>query len=151
VSERAAVLNLDRLERKLKHLAALARADVLENALTAGALEIENAAKEKAPYLTGTLRRSLHTETDEKSDRRVSVLVGTDLEYAAMQEFGGVVTPKTAKMLAVEVEGKMVFAKSVTIPAHPYLRPAFDEQRGAAVDVFRQAIGDQIRQIANSE
>ncbi len=151
MSEKTAVLNLDRLERKLQRLAALARADVLENALTAGALEIENAAKDKAPYLTGTLRRSLHTETDEKSGSRVSVLVGTDLEYAAMQEFGGVVVPKNAPMLAFEVEGQVVFAKKVTIPAHPYLRPAFDEQRGAAVDVFRKSMGDQIRAIAGSE
>lgn len=161
MSQKTVVRNLDSLERKLKQLAALARADVLESALTAGAQEIRNAAVEKAPGPgngntrnpppTGTLRRSIHTETDEKSDTRVSVLVGTNLEYAAMQEFGGVVVPRVAKMLAFMVDGKLVFAKSVTIPAHPYLRPAFDEQRGAAVDIFRKSMGDQIRHIANSE
>lgn len=145
------VRNLDRLDRKLSRLSKLAQADVLERALHAGAQEILNSAVDKAPYLTGTLRRSLHSKTDEKSGSRVSVLVGTDLEYAAMQEFGGEVVPKVAKMLAFEVKGKLVFAKKVTIPAHPYLRPAFDEQKGEAVRQFRLAVGDQIRAIANSE
>lgn len=145
------VRNLERLDRKLGRLAKLASPDVLEQALHAGAQEILNSAVEKAPYLTGTLRRSLHSETEEKSANRVSVLAGTDLEYAAMQEFGGEIVPKNAKMLAFEVEGKLVFAKRVTIPARPYLRPAFDEQKGEAVKVFRLAVGDQVRQVASSK
>lgn len=150
MSKGARIRNLGRLDRKLGKLAKLASADVLENALQAGAQPIRNSAIDKAPYLTGTLRRSLHTETVEKRGKKVRVLVGTNLEYAAMQEFGGTVTPKQAKMLAFEVGGKLVFAKRVTIPAHPYLRPAFDEQKGEAVKQFRLAVADQVRAIAGS-
>ena len=142
------VRNLDRLNRKLAHLGDIGQANVLEEALHAGAQEILHSAKDKAPYLTGTLRRSLHSETVEKQGVRVRVLVGTDLVYAAMQEFGGTVVPKKARMLAFEVNGQMVFAKRVTIPAHPYLRPAFDEQKGAAVRQFRLAVGDFLRATA---
>lgn len=142
------VRNLDRLDRKLAALGRLAQGDVLENALHAGAQEIRNAAQSKAPYLTGTLRRSIHSETEEKSGPRVTVLVGTDLEYAAMQEFGGVILPKSARRLVFEVDGQLVFARRVTIPAHPYLRPAFDEKKGEAVRQFRLAVGDQVRAIA---
>lgn len=148
MSKPVRVRNLKSLERKLAALGKLAQGDVLEKALHAGAQEIRNSAQEKAPYLTGTLRRSIHSETAEKSGARVRVLVGTDLEYAAMQEFGGEVLPRTAKRLVFEVEGKLVFARKVTIPAHPYLRPAFDEQKGEAVRQFRLAVGDQIRAIA---
>ena len=77
------VRNLDRLNRKLAHLGDIGQANVLEEALHAGAQEILNSAKDKAPYLTGTLRRSLHSDTVEKQGVRVRVLVGTDLVYAA--------------------------------------------------------------------
>lgn len=143
------VRNLDRLDRKLAALSKLAQSDVIEQALHAGAQEIRNSAQDKAPYRTGTLRRSIHSETTEKSGPRVIVQVGTDVEYAAMQEFGGTIVPKTARFLVFEVDGKKAFAKKVTIPAHPYLRPAFDEQSGEAVRQFRLAIADQIRMIAN--
>lgn len=150
MSKPTRVRNLDRLDRKLAALSRLARGDVLEQALHAGAQEILNSAKDKAPYKTGTLRRSLHSETAEKSGTRVRVLVGTDLEYAAMQEFGGTIVPKSARRLVFEVDGKLVFARRVTISAHPYLRPAFDDQKGEAVKVFRLAVADQIRAIAGS-
>lgn len=145
------IRNLDRLDRKLQRLSAAVQADVLERALHAGAQEILNSAQEKAPYQTGNLKRSLHSETTDKSGSRVVVVAGTDVEYAAMQEFGGTIVPKVANMLAFEVKGKLVFAKSVTIPAHPYLRPAFDEQKGEAVKQFRLAVGDQVRAIANDK
>lgn len=145
------VRNLDRLDRKLAALSRLAQGDVLEQALHAGAQEIRNAAQDKAPYLTGTLRRSIHSETTEKSGTRVVVQVGTDLEYAAMQEFGGEIVPKNAKRLVFEVDGKKVFAKKVTIPAHPYLRPAFDEQKSESVRQFRLAVADQVRQVASGK
>lgn len=148
MSKPVRVRNLKSLDRKLAALGKLAQADVLERALHAGAQEIRNSAQEKAPFLTGTLRRSIHSETAEKSGSRVRVLVGTDLEYAAMQEFGGTIVPKSARRLVFEVDGKKVFARKVTIPAHPYLRPAFDEQKGEAVRQFRLAVGDQIRAIA---
>lgn len=151
MSKPTRVRNLDRLDRKLSRLSKLASADVLERALHAGAQEILNSAKDKAPYKTGTLRRSLHSETNEKSGARVSVLAGTDLEYAAMQEFGGTVVPTKGRFLVFEIDGKKVFARKVTIPAHPYLRPAFDEQKGEAVKVFRLAVGDQVRAIAGSD
>lgn len=52
-----------------------------------------------------------------------------DVRYALIQELGGVVKPVTAKALAIPLpDGGMAFAKSVTIPARPYLRPAADAE-----------------------
>jgi len=150
VSKPRRVRNLDRLERKLGKLSRLASADVLENALHAGAQEIRNAAIDKAPYRVGGggLRGSILTKTDEKSGSRVSVLVGTNLVYAAIQEFGGTIFPKKGRFLVFEIDGKKIFARKVTLPPRPYLRPAFDEQKGEAVKVFRLAVADQIKAIA---
>lgn len=49
-----------------------------------------------------------------------------DVRYALIHELGGVITPVTAKALAFKIGDRWVFAKSVTIPARPYLRPAAD-------------------------
>jgi HK97 gp10 family phage protein len=76
-------------------------------ALKAGALLIQNDAKRLSPYFTGTLRRSIHIEKTGKRE----VIIGTDVEYAKYQEFG------TSKM-----------------KAHPYMRPAFDNNKDKVIE-----------------
>ena len=49
------------------------------------------------------------------------VVVGTNVKYAAIHQFGGVITPKKAKVLLFSVGGKKVGAKKVTIPARPFI------------------------------
>lgn len=86
----------------------------LQAAVMAGALVIQNDAKRRAPFLTGTLRRSIHTEADVAAGGAAAT-VGTDLEYAAPVEFGHTTSAKTH------------------VPAQPYLRPAADENEPAVV------------------
>lgn len=106
----------DELIAKLKRLAAKATPAQARAALMAGALPIQTAAVQKAPVLTGTLRRSIHTETAETSDGAVA-RIGTNVEYAIHQEFG------TSRMSGT-----------------PYLRPAFDEQKGEALKEIERAL-----------
>lgn len=50
-----------------------------------------------------------------------------DVKYALIHELGGTILAKNAKALAIpQPDGGVVFVKSVTIPARPYLRPAAD-------------------------
>ncbi len=88
--------------------------NLIPAALAAGALLIQNDAKNKAPYLTGTLRRSIHTEKVSNTE----VKVGTNVEYASYQEYG------TSKMAA-----------------RPYLRPAFDNNRQKVLDKISEVWG----------
>jgi len=122
------MLGLPEFRAQLKRLSDAANADALADAVTAGLMLIQNAAKEKAPVRTGTLRRSLHIEVEEKRRNYAMAALGTDVVYAAMQEFGGVV--------------KNAFGKgiTVTIPAHPYLRPAWDENIDAAKREIKDAL-----------
>ena len=169
----------EELVANLKDLGELAMAKNLVSAAQAGALLIVNAAKNKAPKKTRTLARSLHHEVEKATKNYVELNIGTNLEYAAMQEFGGTVVPKKAKFLAIPANsgaeavgsplnypGKLraiitgfsgvmvdeagtvqyVLTKSATIPAHPYLRPAFDEQRK---NVFK-AVGDYFARLMES-
>lgn len=87
----------------------------LELIATAGALEIENKCKEYCPVLTGTLRRSIHHETIDRSPIRARVAVGPDssVTYAGYVEFG-------TRFMAAE----------------PYMRPGFDAGKPLAIDAM---------------
>lgn len=52
--------------------------------------------------------------------------VGTNLIYAAIHEFGGVIRPINGPFLVFEIDGQVIRARKVTIPARPYMRPAYD-------------------------
>lgn len=117
--------------------------DQLEAAVKAGALIVVTDAKGRAPKKTRTLSRSIHMETMEKSLDVVVVAVGTNLEYAAIQEFGGVITPNEAEKLVFEVDGQTVFADAVQIPAQPYLRPAIKQNK----DAIQEEVADAFREI----
>lgn len=91
-----------------------------------GVVEAEAKANIKKQGLIdeGRLRASI----EAKAITDLEVVIGTNVIYAAIHEFGGVITPKTAKYLRFYWEkiGQWVVTKSVTIPARPYLRPALD-------------------------
>jgi len=112
----------------------------LEAAVTSAALIVENEARNKAPYKTGTLKRSVDHETVEKSSERVVVAVGTDLEYAAIQEFGGTIESKSGYLVFQTEDGEWHSVSSVQIPAKPYLRPGLDENKDKVIKEIRDAL-----------
>ncbi len=123
-----------------KAFAALAddiKGPALEAATRAAALPVLNQVRitepegGRTPYKTGTYRRSFHMETVEKTPERCTVQVGTDSPYGKRLEYGFVGADKLGR----------VYNQS----PRPHVRPAFDENKGAAVDEFRAAIGDTIR------
>lgn len=76
---------------------------------------------------------------------KVAVRVGTNLEYAAIHEFGGVIRAKGGGKLTFEVEpGVWRSVRQVTIPARPYLRPALDEHGAAAIRIAGEVTGAAI-------
>lgn len=108
------------LAAKLRRLAGKATPAQARAALMAGGLPIQTAAAQKARVRTGTLRRSIHTETAETSEGAVA-RVGTNVEYAPHQEFG------TSRM-----------------SGQPYLRPAYDEKRGEALKEIAGALKEMV-------
>lgn len=111
------------------------QADALVEAGLAGGLPIQNAGKTKAPKLTRTLSRSIHMEVASRTPQYVLVEIGTDLEYAAIQEFGGVISAKNVQYLTVPLTEQA--KATVTARAFPgKLTPVFRKgaSRGALVD-----------------
>lgn len=74
---------------------------------------IEASAKGYAPVRTGALRESISTEIRE-TDKTIVGEVAPHVSYAQFLEFG------TYKMAA-----------------QPFMRPAYEENRGAILDLFR--------------
>jgi len=113
----------------------------IETAIKSGALILQNEAKKKTPYRTGTLRRSIHIETLKKSGSDVEVAVGTDVSYAKSVEFGSgprIIRPKTKK--ALFWPGAAHPVRLVHHPgtkAHPYLRPALDDNKEKILQEIR--------------
>lgn len=66
---------------------------------------------------TGKLRASITSRAD-----KTGVEIGTNAQQAKLQHFGGVVKPKRGTTLAFPGPGgEMIFARSVKIPARPFM------------------------------
>lgn len=114
------VVNLDQWKRQLGRLSDAAAGQNLIRALKAGALLILNPAKQQAAWRTGTLRRSLHIEAGRCSREDAEVMIGTDVIYGPRVEFGFV--------------GKDKLGRQYNQAARPYLRPAFEQNKDAAIE-----------------
>lgn len=73
-------------------------------------------AHQKILNATSRLKDSIAYQADTQG-----VTVGTNVEYAAIQQLGGTIRPKNKKFLRFEINGQIIFAKQVTIPARPFL------------------------------
>lgn len=118
-------------------------------ALTAAAQPCVNRAKQRAPYLTGNLRRSIHFSLTSVSRIGAAGLVGTNVVYARIQELGGTIEAKNGGYLRFRTaDGAWHAVKQVTIPPHPYMRPAADETPAAVVATFSRAFGALVARAA---
>lgn len=117
---------LDDLVRKLTALSDALAGHVLKAAVSSGGLLVQNDAKRRAPFKTGTLRRSIHSEVSGDRDQATAE-IGTDVPYAARLEFG--------------FEGKDALGRTYHQSPRPYLRPALDEN----ADLAAREIGDALK------
>lgn len=116
----------DELARKLAALDENLGGALLLEATIAAAKPIETAAAERAPRASGELAESMDTAVESARPRKTEVHVGPGPKgwHGIFAELG------TDKQ-----------------PAQPFLRPAFDEQRDAAVDRFADTLRGGIRRV----
>ena len=94
----------------------------ISNALSIAAMEIAEAARRRAPYKTGSLRRSIQVIEQGPLD----IAVASKLPYAASIEFG--------------FAGRDSLGRVYNQPARPYLRPAIEETKGKAWQIFQEEL-----------
>lgn len=103
---------------------------ILEPALVKAALRVERDAKKNAPVDTGRLRASI-THRVVRSNSKASAEVGTNVSYAAAQEFGA--SYKSGRKMAG------VF----------YLTRAIESNRAAIMELLATEIGQAIDDAAS--
>jgi phage gpG-like protein len=104
---------------------------------------------------SGALARSIVTTVDDSSANISVSIATTDIKYAAIHEFGGVIppheiVPDKAKALAFMVGGKQVFAARVNLPAiampeRSYMRSSLAEMADEIGDGLREAVVDALQ------
>lgn len=165
---RATVRGTQAVQKQIDRLIEVGQGDKLEAAVVTGALVLQNGGKRRAPRRTSTLRRSIHigghqdlnpdrgavtarggnaVPEPERTSRGVTVYVGTNLEYAAIQEFGGTIKPRRAKALVFRIGSDLVFAQRVRIPAQPYMRPTADEDGPEALRDMAEQLAEFVRAV----
>ncbi len=105
--------------------------DAIHEALVDLGMEIANDARPRAAFKTGTLRRSIQVK--EQPDG--TVFVGSELPYAARIEYG--------------FRGSDSRGRAYNQTPRPYMRPAFDENRGRAAGMVAAALEAALRRIAS--
>lgn len=122
----------------------------LEAGIRAATIDVSSRVKYllSGPVLnrrTHRLWRSIQPEVFRRMGRVVGI-VGTDVEYAAVHEFGATIRPKAAGgMLAFTVDGKFRLVKSVEIPKRPYMSRAFLERKAVVNKLIRDHVVRSVR------
>jgi phage gpG-like protein len=139
-----AVVTVIKLEDHFKEALAAASGETLAKAVLAAGHVVESHAKINAsrgrPGLisrTGALVGSISTVLGKMLSHEAEASVGPTVIYGRIHELGGIIRPAKAKALRFQVDGHWVAARSVHIPARPYLRPAVDEHQDEILDAVR--------------
>lgn len=75
------------------------------------------------------------------------VIIGTNLAYARIHEFGGTIKPKKAKRLVFRIaNGEFRSATEVKIPARPYLNTALADSRGKVRSIIKRLTDEAYRE-----
>lgn len=126
MAKKARVLNMNRVNGKFASMGRAMQGQALGAAAQAGMLIIINDAKVIVHKVSGNLARSLHVGEPIIEGSQAIVRGGTNVEYAATEEFGNEFRPP-----------------------HPYLRPAYDNNVEAAKAEAGAALADIVRESAS--
>jgi len=130
-----------KLDNRFKEVIAAASGENIMKALLAGGEVVRNHAKLniQAQELvdTGALLGSISVQRGSEGKTDATVEIGTNIEYAAIHEFGGSIHQTNAWGKGIE--------QTILIPARPYLRPSLDENTDSIKDAVGQSLVDQIK------
>jgi len=85
-------------------------------ALALAAVKVKNRARGRVPKVTRTLERSIHPDNLKSTGSKITIDIGTDVEYARRIELG--------------FAGTDSLGRTFNQAAKPYLRPALLESEG---------------------
>lgn len=138
---------LDNVGRSFTRLASDAP-DMAKQSVKAGAARLGKGMEQRAPELSGEMKGTVGRSVVMEDDGPMSVRVGPKHGLARILEDGGEITPTRADMLVFVGRSRFVRARRVTMPAAPFVRPAVDEDRGAAQRAVQVSAARRLRSLA---
>lgn len=96
---------------------------------------------EKLGRRSGDLARSINYKV--KGNR---VVIGTNLKYGRIHEFGGTIKAKNSPFLVFRIGKQWISVKQVVIPDRPFLRPALADSKGAALSIIQRLANEALRE-----
>lgn len=137
---RMEVSGLAELGRSLRELETELAVKLLRASTSVAAATIRKEAEARAPFRTGTTRRAIYIYRDSKNSGRYQqvFLVGVRMGKRFQQ-----LTIKTGKRKGETINADAYYAKFLEygtrrMAKRPFMRPAFDNKREAAVEGFKK-------------
>lgn len=154
----AKVSGLKELQKALKAMPEAAKKPILSRALTKAAKPIETEGEMKAPWLTGDLAISVQTvirDNLRNKDAVLAVIGPAMTEYRQLKKpVPYVKGPKRGKMRTNQVGGTpgvygyfVEFGTGDT-PAQPFMRPAFEGNKGKALGIIKSELTAEVSKVA---
>jgi Bacteriophage HK97-gp10, putative tail-component len=138
-----ATLDTSRLAAKLA-AASLAATAGNRQGVAAGAALFEDGAKNNAPVQTGRLRDGIHTETVVDTNTQTQLMVTPVVDAANKEGF----EPPYARRIELGFIGIDSLGRHYHQAPEPYMRPAFDEQKDAALQAHEDAVREALKGVA---
>jgi HK97 gp10 family phage protein len=146
------ITGLDEIQANLLKLPAMF-GDALRSAANTGATLVKDEVVLRAPEDRGILKSAIyqkHIPELSSTDTQVYYVSwrkgkgsATDAFYGRWVEYGHWFVPPRPK--GVSQKAHRAANRAVFIPAHPFLRPAFDATKAAAIDAMRKKLGENVR------
>ena len=137
MAEIESITGLKELQKALAELPQGIARNVLRGAVNAGATVIKTEAKARAPALTGVLKRALY----QKQIREKSNLLLQTFFVGVRQ---GKSSKKTKKGVIDAFYARFVEFGTSKMPARPFMRPAFESKKEAAVQAIKDYLTTRI-------
>lgn len=121
--------------------------------LRLGMFEAERVSKarmgksEELQVRTGALRRSIESGVDKRGSRLIGWL-GSNIVYARIHEFGGIIRAHGSGYLRFPIGDSWVSVKQVRIPPRPYLEPSIMEAQG---EISKHIIHSIIKEVEHGK
>lgn len=143
-----------KLEAKLKAMSAATRGELAFKAVRAGAETVKSAIQNKILeqdlYESGALYKSVLISPGKGKLRTIVYEVSTEVsgDYDWVQEYGATISARRRPFMIFEIDGELIFARRVTIPARPFFRPGVSESRSLARFIIGEKFKDLIMKAA---
>lgn len=66
---------------------------------------------------------------------------GSELKYARIHEYGGIIRPRKRQYLSFKVDGRWVKTKMVIMPKRAYVEPAIEKTKPFLIDYIKKEFG----------